>query len=85
MWTGTYIVVTGRQSGAYVSPFIQNYLFIRTYMSALVDLIRNSLNKRKGQPGAGTEMPARLPESGGMPVKIPGKTDGYISMNKIPL
>jgi len=40
MWNGTRIAVTGIMSGAYVSPFILIYLFIRTYMSALVDIMQ---------------------------------------------
>jgi hypothetical protein len=40
MWTGTRIAMTDKVS-ADVSPFIQIYLFIRTYMSALVDMIRD--------------------------------------------
>jgi hypothetical protein len=39
MWTSTLIAVTEIMSAAYVSLFIQIYLFIRTYMSALVDII----------------------------------------------
>jgi hypothetical protein len=38
MLTSTGIAVTDRMSDMYGSPFIQIYLFIRTYMSALVDI-----------------------------------------------
>jgi hypothetical protein len=33
--------VTDKMSAPYVSPFIQIYLFIRTYMSALVDIVQD--------------------------------------------
>jgi hypothetical protein len=41
MRTSTRIAVTDNMSAAYVSPFIQIYLFIRTYMSALVDMMQD--------------------------------------------
>ena len=41
MRTSTWIAVTDIMSAAYVSPLIQIYLFIRTYMSALVDMIQD--------------------------------------------
>jgi hypothetical protein len=41
MWTSTLIAVTEIMSAAYVSLFIQIYLFIRTYMSALVDIMQD--------------------------------------------
>jgi hypothetical protein len=41
MRISTRIAVTDKMSAAYVSPFIQIYLFIRTYMSALVDMMQD--------------------------------------------
>jgi hypothetical protein len=45
MRTSRPIAVTGLLSDAYVSPFIQIYLFIPTYMSALVDMMQEYKNK----------------------------------------
>jgi len=46
MQTSTWIALTGIMSA--VSSFIQIYLFIRTYMSALVDMIQD-YNKPPGK------------------------------------
>lgn len=48
MRTSTRIALTGIKSAAYVFSFIQIYLFIRTYMSALVDMIED-YNKPPGK------------------------------------
>jgi hypothetical protein len=65
MRTSTGIAVTDRISDTYGSPFIQIYLFIRTYMSALVDIKQEYKKCHKKIGGAGIILPARLPATPG--------------------
>ena len=62
MWTGTRIAVTGIMSGAYVSTFILIYLFIHTYISALVDIMQDYKKCHEKMRCAGTGIPAGCQE-----------------------
>jgi hypothetical protein len=46
MWTGTQIIVKEKMSGAIVSALFLNYLFIRSYLSALVDMLPDNTRQK---------------------------------------
>jgi hypothetical protein len=63
MWTGTRVAMTETMSGSYVPAFIRFYLFIRTYMSALVDTIQDYKNCHGKMRWGEMKMPAVDPWS----------------------